>query len=117
MSARGARVSAAVAWSSGCEAALVAFAPATRAEPDAKPKVALEPEGLFSIPYLFGVDAALASPSTSTGFVFGIRPEYVRAWTSSRDKSLGFGIGPYAEFLGSFGTSQIWLGAGGRIVG
>jgi hypothetical protein len=98
-------------------AALVGFATAAHAEPDAKPKVTLEGEGLFSIPFLFGVDAALASPSTSTGFVFGLRPEYIRAWTSSKDPSFGFGVGPYAEFLGSFGTSQIWLGGGATIVG
>ncbi len=90
-----------------------------RAQSDAHPpsKPSLAAEGLFSAPFLFGIDAAIAKAGTSTGFVFGLRPEYVRAWTSPAHPSLGFGIGGYIEALGSFGTSQIWLGGGGTLVG
>jgi hypothetical protein len=89
---------------------LVAMAPAVAAA-DA-PKV--------SLPFLFGVDAALVDPQTSTGFVFGWRPEVIFAWTqpdSAGTSRLGIGVGPYAESVGSFGTHQIWFGGGASVVG
>lgn len=71
-----------------------------------------------SVPFLFGVDAAITDTTTSTGFVFGWRPEVTFAWMHSTESStLGIGLGPYAETVGSFGTSQIWLGGGASVVG
>jgi hypothetical protein len=87
------------------------------ASADEQPKkpAPFEPHTQVSIPLLFGVDSALTSPSTSTGFFFGWRPEVIFMWTQRH--SLGFGIGPYVEGAGSFGTHQIWLGGGASVVG
>ncbi len=84
--------------------------------PKKKSAPPLEPYGFFSLPYLFGVDTAIAGSDVGTGFLLGVRPEYIRAWTRE-DTSLGFGFGPYVEFQGSTGTSQVWLGGGASLVG
>jgi len=87
---------------------------------DAKPSSSgenLTSHGFFSLPMLFGVDTALAGNEVGTGFLWGFRPEYVFAWATGEEHPLGFGIGPYAEFSGSTGTSQIWLGGGATVVG
>jgi hypothetical protein len=81
----------------------------------AEDKPGLEEKTVVSLPYLFGADLAFTSPSTTAGFYWGWRPELVFMWTHAR--SLGIGIGPYAQLGGSFGTSQIWLGGGGTLVG
>jgi hypothetical protein len=67
-----------------------------------------------SMPFLFGADVALVDPNASTGFVFGWRPEVIFAFLHDEH---GFGVGPYIDTVGSFGTHQIWLGGGGTIVG
>jgi hypothetical protein len=107
-------------------AALVAFlvAPAALADDAPKPKPKppepkLEGASFFSMPFLFGVDAALAGTTTSTGFFWGFRPEVVFGWRQKHADGapLGFGFGPYANIVGSTGTSQVWLGGGGTVVG
>ena len=70
------------------------------------------------MPSLSGGDVAFEPTQTSSGFVMGTRPDLVFAWTKRDEKTTtyGFGFGPYAEALGSTGTSQIWLGGGATAV-
>ena len=84
----------------------------------AKPP-AFEEHAKFSLPLLLGEDTAIAGPVTSTGFVYGVRPELVFAWVAQNlDRApFAIGVGPYAEAVGSTGTSQVWLGGGASIVG
>ena len=94
--------------------AVAAAPPATK-----PPEKKLESESFFSMPLLFGADAALYPTSTSTGFFWGIRPELIAGWRESHATGapLGFGLGGYGELVGSTGTSQIFLGGGATVVG
>lgn len=96
-------------------AALLLPSVALASPPDSK----LGSARYFSLPLLFGADGAFTHSTTSTGFFWGARPEYVLGWTAShpRGGARGFGVGPYAELAGSTGTSQVWLGGGGTFVG
>ncbi|HEY1959834.1 MAG TPA: hypothetical protein VGH28_29695 [Polyangiaceae bacterium] len=96
---------------------LAVFLPSTALADSPKKRPAFEEQARFSAPFILGVDAALTSPSTATGFYGGVRPELVFAWSKEDVRSTaGFGFGPYANFGGSTGTSQIWLGGGATAV-
>jgi len=99
--------------------AVAAFLLPSAARADAPPAKTLESQRFLSLPLLAGVDVADTSPTSSTGFYWGIRPEYVFAWTRPRANTapLGVGLGPYVEATASTGTSQVWVGGGGTVVG
>ena len=87
------------------------------ADPPKKKPPGFEEQMRFSAPFILGVDAALTSPSTATGFYGGVRPELIFSWSKDDVRTTaGFGFGPYANFGGSTGTSQIWLGGGATAV-
>lgn len=84
-----------------------------------KPENKLESISFFSMPLLFGADAAIHPTTTSTGFFWGLRPELIAGWRESHPSGapLGFGVGGYGEIVGSTGTSQVWFGGGATVVG
>ncbi len=73
----------------------------------------IESHVVVSAPLILGVDASLEPTTTSTGAYLGVRPARFCVGLGR----FAFGFGPYASFAASTGTSQVWLGGGGTIVG